>query len=497
MTLAANGRSTQLNGTARERAAIIVFAIAATALGMLAALGSAQAFATVAVVLLIFVAALTLPLSWVALGVAALVPFQFYFELPGSSFTLRGAVVWVLAAAIRLLVRRIARKEITRWQSWMLPAALFLSAALIAALGAPSRYLAFKGIYDWLIIFATAFVIGELARSRQAVDRLVFVLIAGGVAQATLGLAQYALGLDNVLGVLRLPVSTLFFQPSLLRERLADGSFNWVVFDRAAPFGTFINGIDYAIFVASVLGLTLPRLLVVRARRQSVLLLGAVLLMGVALLLTFKGSGWLAFAGAAAIVAWFLLHQRSPRVLALGVVGVGAALLLALPFADQLAQRALFLILREQGATGTAGRLEIWANLLQDFLRRPVLGFGLNHAALLTEATRTLRYGAVAFNNPSAESAYVTALVETGLVGLGALMALFAATVARAARSARVDARFIGILAALVALLLGNLTVAGFTTDQNGMLLGALIGMTFGFNRERSRPYANKKIGED
>ena len=33
----------------------------------------------------------------------------------------------------------------------------------------------------------------------------------------------------------------------------------------------------------------------------------------------------------------------------------------------------------------------------------------------------------------------------------------------------------IGILAAIVAILAGNLTVAGLTTDQNGMLLGALI----------------------
>jgi O-antigen ligase len=91
-----------------------------------------------------------------------------------------------------------------------------------------------------------------------------------------------------------------------------------------------------------------------------------------------------------------------------------------------------------------------------------------------------LRGGAVAFNNPAAESAYVAALVETGIAGFAALMALFAATLAGAARRARGDALFVGVLAALVALLLGNLTVAGFTTDQNGMLLGALIGMAFG-----------------
>ena len=482
LSVSATSSSYPISTTARERVVLAVFACAATAFCMLAALGSTQVFATAAVVLLIFAAAMTLPLSWVAVAVAALVPLQFYFEIPGSSFTLRGAVAFVFAAAVRLLIQRVTRKEVTRWQSWMLLAALFLIAALIAALGAQSRYLAFKGVYDWLVIFATAFVIDELAQSRKMIERLILVLLAGGIAEAALGLAQYAAGLDNVLHALRLPASTLFFQPNLLRERLADLSFNWVVFDRAAPFGTFINGIDFAIFVASILGLALALLFAARERTRVAILFASVLLMGTALLLTFKGSGLLAFAGAAATVALFSLRRLSSRVLVIGIIAIGVAIILTLPFADQIVQRAAFIVQREQGATGTAGRLEIWASLFQDFLQRPLFGYGLNHAALLTEASRTLRYGAVTFNSPSAESAYVTALVETGLVGFGALTALFAAALMRAARYARADALFVGILAALVALLLGNLTVAGFTTDQNGMLLGALIGMTFAFN---------------
>jgi hypothetical protein len=35
------------------------------------------------------------------------------------------------------------------------------------------------------------------------------------------------------------------------------------------------------------------------------------------------------------------------------------------------------------------------------------------------------------------------------------------------------------VLAAIVALTVGNLTVTGFTTDQNEMLLGVFIGMSF------------------
>jgi O-antigen ligase len=483
MTAITHTPASGMSDAARSRAVFLIFAAAAFAVGVFAAFFSPQLSVTAAVVFLIIVAAMTLPLAWVAVVTAALIPLQFYFEVPGSSFTLRGAVVLVFAAAVRLLVRRVTHKEVTRWQSWMVPATLFLLAAFIAALGAQSKYLAFKGIYDWLIIFATAFVIGEIVGSQQFVRRLILVLLVGGVAEAVLGLAQYAVGLDNVLRVLRLPVSTLFFQPNLLKERLIDLSFNWVVFDRASPFGTFINGIDFAIFVAAILGLAFALLIVARERARIVVLFASVLLMGAALLLTFKGSGLLAFAGAAATITLFSLRRLSPRVVAIGIISIGVAVLLALPFASEIVQRAAFIVQREQGGTGTAGRLGIWASLFQIYLQRPFFGYGLNHAALLTEASRTLRYGAVAFNSPSAESAYVSALIETGLVGFAALMAFFIGVLTRAVRYACADAMFIGILAALVALLLGNLTVAGFTTDQNGMLLGVLVGMLYGSSK--------------
>ncbi len=490
IALAPTGEST---AAARERAVLIAFAVAALALGAFAVVGSAQWLALAMLALTILIVALLLPLPWLGLLLAGLLPFQFYFEIPGTAITLRVAVLLVFAAALRVLIERVVRKDLTRWHAWMAPAALFLIVALVAAFGAASRYLALKGIYDWLIIFAAAFVVGAAVRAPQTSDRLVRVLIAGGVVQAALGLFESAVGLDAILAILRLPVSTLFFQPNLLQERLADTSFNWVVFDRAAPFGTFINGIDYAIYLAAILGLALALLLAERGatpradaakqtwRRvnRTTVLFGGVLLMSAALLLTFKGSGLIAIAGAAVIVGLFSLRRLSPRMLALGLIALLCAILLALPFTDLIAQRAAFLVQREQGATGTAGRLEIWASLLQDFAQRPLFGYGLNAAAVLTEPTRTLNRGAFAFNFPSAESGYVAALVETGIAGFAALMALFAATLARAVRAARANALGLGALAALVALGLGNLTVAGFTTDQNGMLLGMLIGIVF------------------
>lgn len=482
--------SHRLDDVWRERAVIAFILLSALAFGVFAALGTSEWLATVGIVALTCTAAMTVPLPLLPVILATLIPFQIYFFIGSSSFTLRVAFVFELFAALRLLVRRVDHREIVRSQPWMLPAALFLLAAFAAALGAQDKYQAFKGIYEWLAVFGAAFVVSEWvsfapippgSRDLATLRRIVFVLIAGGVIEAVLGLLQYVAGIDVVIFALRQPASEIFFQPNLLREGLAEFSFNWMIFDRAAPFGTFINAIDYAIFIAAILALVIS---LIPTRRGSipvgVLFLGA-LSMGGALLLTFKVSGLIAFAGGAATVALFFLPRFSAWTIA--VVFACLALLFVVLFGDLIGQRLVFLVLREQGTFGTWGRLETWGNLIQFLPQRPLFGFGLNNAPFLVEPARTLRGGITAFNPTSPESAYVAALIETGAVGFIALTSLLAVVVARAYQNIRESAEpaiHIGILAAMVALLLGNLTLTGLTTDQNGMLLGVLIGLVYG-----------------
>jgi O-antigen ligase len=469
------------NDIARERAVIAVCAFVALCLGAVAVVASDQWATSLLIALVFFVAAMTLPLPSVALLTVALIPLQFYFPL-GAAQSARGAFIFVVTAALRLLARRAIARDLWRWRAWMIPAALFVLAAFAAAYAAPDRYIALKGIYDWLPVFAAAFVIGEIVETEFLRRALVVLLIAAGVAEAMLGLAQYAAGLERVIAALQSPLSAIFFQPDLLRERLADLSFNWIVFDRALPFGTFINGIDYAIFLAAILPLSLAMLFAARDRAATIVLLACAFVIGGALLLTFKGSGVIALTGGALTLALLHIPRFSARTLALGSVALLAAILLAAPFLDAVVERAQFLIQREAGVLSATGRVAIWAQLLAFLPQRPLFGWGLNNAAHLVEPLPTLRAGAFAFNIPAAESAYVAALIETGISGFAALMIFAVVILLRAfrnARAANAPAIHIGIVAAMVALLCGNLTVAGLTTDQNGLLLGVLIGMAF------------------
>ena len=199
-----------------------------------------------------------------------------------------------------------------------------------------------------------------------------------------------------------------------------------------------------------------------------------------ALLLTLKGSGLIALAG---IVVTFLVFYFSRQSLSMtvGVVAVlGLVAALALSFSDVFAQRLLFLVQRETGAIAAAGRSAIWLQLLSQLPQQVWFGYGMNNTTSLVLPQPTLIGGAFAFNIPSPESAYVAAIIETGVVGFASLLALLAVVVLRAYSNARRAAPMaLGVLAAISASVFGNLTVASLTTDQNGLLLGVLVGIVF------------------
>ena len=463
----------------RARFIVAACAIVTMIFSAFAALGSPDLLITVGALFFFAVLAFVLPLPAVALTLAALIPFQIYFPFAGS-LSMRGAFVFVIAAAVRLLFQRIAARNWWRWPTWVISAALFMLAALIAAFTALNRYTALKGMYDWLPVFATAFVVGEIVHSERWLRASIIIMILGGLAQAALGLLEAMLGLNRVVDTLQSGIAPIFFHPNLLHERLVDFSFNWVLDGRVVPFGTFINGIDYAIFVAAILSLTLAILLGARRYVESFVLSIAVALLGVALIQTFKGSGLIALAAGIVVITLFYLPRLSRRTQLTLALFALAAVVSVLILSDSLAQRLFFLVERELGLRTETGRTAIWAHLIAQLPQRPLFGFGLNNAVALVPVLPSMNGGAFVFNLPAAESAYVAALIETGIVGFGALSSFIVVVLVQAYQNAKSLAPIqVGILACLIAILAGNLTVAGLTTDQNGMLLGALIGLTF------------------
>ena len=120
----------------RERAVLIGAAGIALAVGVFAASVSDAWIVTVSVLAVLAVVALLLPLATLGWSIALLIPLQIYLALPEFA-TQRVAVIVVLVAAMRLVLQ--AQTVRSLWQSWLIPVAVFIVAALIAAWGALDR----------------------------------------------------------------------------------------------------------------------------------------------------------------------------------------------------------------------------------------------------------------------------------------------------------------------------------------------------------------------
>jgi hypothetical protein len=206
------------------------------------------------------VSAFILPRAWLGIVLIALIPLEFYFPIT-ASFYLRGALVFVLAA---MLARRHLSSFVLRLSSFVLrpPSSVLASPRRALPCRRVHRCARCKRIATprsrasttTCRFFAAAFVIGETMRP-QWLKRFLIALVTVGVLEALLGLIQTRFTPTQISEMLQVGVSEWFYQPNLLRERFADFSFNWILENRVLPFGTFINGIDYALFLAAMVGL--------------------------------------------------------------------------------------------------------------------------------------------------------------------------------------------------------------------------------------------------
>lgn len=463
----------------RARVIVIFCALVAVSGGVFAAAISLESASVFLFVGIFALAALVLPRAWIPLALVVLIPLQFYFPIAGG-LNLRGAVVFVVVATLRFLFFRRMSGNLQRWYAWMIPALLFVGSAIISAGGAANRYEGFKGIYSWSTVFFAAFVVSEALRSERWLKRLILGLMAIGLAEAILGIVQSFQDVDQIIAWFSLPLADSVYQPNLLRDRLIDLSFNWILDGRVIPFGTFINAIDYAVLLAAIFFLGVA--LAIDSRRAVNKLFWAViaLVIGIASGMTFKGSGLIALAGGLLALTFVYARRVDARARMIGLGVIGVSILLALTL-EPVAQRMLFLFQREAGLSTGVGRVAIWMQLLAALPQQWLFGFGMNNTLPLVAPLPSLRGGEFVLVTTAPESAYIAALVETGIVGFILLMAFIGVVAWRALGKAQNNATALhpGIFAALAALWFGNLTVTGLTTDQNGLLFGILIGTVF------------------
>lgn len=160
----------------------------------------------------------------------------------------------------------------------------------------------------------------------------------------------------------------------------------------AAAFGTMGNPNVLGAFLAMVFALALGELVEAKEASVRVLIVNLLLVVGLALLLSFSRSAWLGAALGGAIVAAAGARKAARRlIVAVGVAGIVAAILvvaglvgrsLGVEFQTErdVGYRVLSLVNPNQWG---ASRLHIWQDSLTLIASRPVTGYGPDNFGLV------------------------------------------------------------------------------------------------------------------
>jgi putative inorganic carbon (HCO3(-)) transporter len=434
----------------------------------LAAITASKAFKLLlwlAVILALGAALTVLPVTWIAVGLVALivgililikpqaalyllcfaVPFGslFSIDLGGISVGAADALVGVALAA--WLARAIAVRQLIRWPRLTWPVLVFLGAGMLSLLNAQSLPLAAKELAKWVEFLGIMLVVTNLTDERQR-HVLVASLLLAGVAQAALGTYQFL-------------------------TRSGPEFFAFGRFLRA--YGTFEQPNPFGGYMGLVAPLALALVLYWRSRELAAWLkwLALASLAAVTAGIAMSGSrgAWLGASAAIGLVA--VLRGRQSQVI-LSIVVLLAALagmfggLDLVP--DQIIERVTgFLPLIGGLSTGSdiqsievtdanyanLERLAFWQAAADMWSDRLWLGVGIgNYQAVYADYSLPKWRRALGH----AHNYYLNIAAETGLIGLLSYLCFWAivfwqlAQTARRDRSAMTKALALGALGVIV-----------------------------------------------
>lgn len=333
-----------------------------------------------------------------------------------------------------------------------------------------------------VLYVAFALLMIGLARrlSRTSVLDLLWVIAWLGIALAVTGIIQRALGTELIYGFWKPPLSERPFGPFVNKNHFAGWmlmaiplvlGYLGAILSRA-PAAARPEARDWLVWLSS------------REANQAAQAALAVILMGLALVLTLSRSGMLSLA--VALIFWACLAVRYER----GAFGrsaiVGGLMSLSIVIVVLAGTDAIAARFASPETTDLNGRIPIWRgalNILQDFW---LTGSGLN-----TYGVTTLFYPAAIPGSHfrEAHNDYLQLAVEGGLL-LGMPIAIAAVTFAHVARRRFIASNGatywirLGALAGIVAVAVQSVVEFSLQIPGNAALFATLCGIAL--HRDRS-----------
>jgi len=299
---------------------------------------------------------------------------------------------------------------------WLVPVGglLLLSVVSAAAVGGLASLLGLKIGFFYLI---AAWALWRCPLDAAERDRLVTILLAGGIVAAAYGVAQQVIGAAGLVSLGYEYNTTVRFSGSFLRS-----------------FSTFVQPFGFGFYLMVVVLMALPGALRDPGRLRSRVLFWSMPLLIAGILSTVVRGAWL---GLAVGVVYLAATRHRSLLLVLPVAVV--AVLLLLP--SEAASSAL-------SSSSTGERAAGWTENLRHVAQRP---FGSGVGSTGASAEKAAELAEIADDSYQPDNQYFVALYELGPLGLWLLVVLLAAAFTSTRRVARDREGADGDLAAGVA----------------------------------------------
>jgi hypothetical protein len=285
--------------------------------------------------------------------------------------------------------------------AWLLPvAALFLlSVASSAVVGGLAAGLGIKIGFFYVL---AAWAVWRCPLDPAERDRLVTILLGGGIVTAAYGVAQQAIGAVGLVSLGYEYNTTVRFAGGFLRS-----------------FSTFVQPFGFGFYLMTVVLVALPGALRDPGRLRSRVLFWSLPLISAAVLATIVRGAWLGLA----VGVVYLAAARHRSLLILLPIALTAVLLLP----SEAATSAL-------SSSSTGERAAGWAENLHAVSRHP-FGLGVGSSGAAAEKAAEVSQRSTPVYQP--DNQYFLALYELGPLGLWMLALLFWAAFATSRAVAR------------------------------------------------------------
>jgi O-antigen ligase len=337
------------------------------------------------------------------------------------------ARVLVVVLFVLFVARSVANRTLVVNRTPLdIPLLAFLASAALSSVFAENQNVALFGTYARYDGLLTLFTFAALFwLSAQVVDRdearvLIRVLLASGYAVAATAIIQS-------------------MHDSIEQNAIEQGVI-------LPAFGSLGNPNVLGGFLAMVFALGAGELVMAGSATARILLLNVLVVSGLALLLSFSRSSWLAVVVGTAVVV-LLRRKQLPRLRLLGPIFGILVLALAigyfLPASGLLEHKLVARILTVFDPNKIAGsRFGIWRDSLRLIASRPVLGYGPDNVGLVFPRFQTGDWGVAGSLRQPIDKAHAELLqvaATQGVVGVAAYLFVLASFLRTFWRARKID----------------------------------------------------------